>query len=466
MRFKKLGQIELILFVLGVIYASLSTNFLISLSAITVPFILIRLLWKENESPLLLFAFLMQWLAITIKVFYANYANTLFDDIDLHRYPDFIEKAYYLALGGLVSMALGAHLVIRSFNLQDNKPMLYYTKEFNKNKLIRLYILTIIATPILLRLSFSLGGLQQPVTKIIEYKWSLFYIFLLYSFENNSAKIFISIFLIEFILSLTGFFSAFKDYFLVGGIGITVIYKNRFKISYLLPCIVLIIGAIYMLIAWSYIKPAYRAFLNEGTSKQINLKSNTESLSKIIDLTTSIDSTAIKEGFESIINRISYIDFLSGTLSNVPSQVAHTEGELWKGALEKVLKPRLFFPGKAAIDDSEKARLYTGSTYAGADQGTSISLGYYAESYVDFGETGMIYMLFVFGLLIGFIYRYVMIKSPNILIGTALLIPFFFTIYGYEKALDKIFAALFLYLIVYIIIKSFFLEKILAYLRE
>lgn len=465
-KFKKFGEKEILLLVVSLVYAFLSFNVSLTLWAVIVPFILMKLTWREREAPLLFFAMLMQWLAITAKVFYANYGNMAFDDPYLHRYPDQVIKAYYFALISLVSLSLGIHLAIRSYSNKSDTSLLDHTAGFKEGKLARLYILTVLFYPIIFRVAFSLGGLHQPILKLIEYKWSIFFIFLLFAFHTNHKKIFLTIFFTEFVLSLTGFFSAFKDYFLIAGIGGIVIFKDKFKAIYILPTLIIIGSAIYMLLAWSYIKPAYRTYLNDGTAQQISVRSTSESLGKMYELVSSIDSTAISEGFEITVDRVSYIDFLSATMSNVPSQVKHTDGKLWLNAIEKVLKPRLFFPDKEVIDDSAKTRLYTGSAYAGAEEGASISLGYFAESYVDFGEIGMIIVLFAHGILIGLVYRYVMVNSPDKLIGTALLIPFFFTINSYENALDKNFVAIVLYLVFFIVFKNFILKKMLTYLKS
>ena len=64
----------------------------------------------------------------------------------------------------------------------------------------------------------------------------------------------------------------------------------------------------------------------------------------------------------------------------------------------------LFFPDKEVIDDLVRTNLYTGGV-AGISEGTSISLGYVAESYIDFGPIGMFPALFLIGLMFGRIYR-------------------------------------------------------------
>jgi hypothetical protein len=67
--------------------------------------------------------------------------------------------------------------------------------------------------------------------------------------------------------------------------------------------------------------------------------------------------------------------------------------------------PRLFFPNKDVLDDSAETSYFTGYEVAGADQGTSISIGYIGESYIDFGRIGMFVPIFMMGLFFGGVYR-------------------------------------------------------------
>jgi hypothetical protein len=109
-------------------------------------------------------------------------------------------------------------------------------------------------------------------------------------------------------------------------------------------------------------------------------------------------------------------------MKNVPRNLPYENGNLWMEALEHAAMPRLFFPNKPAIDDSDRTRLYTGLDVSGADQGTSIGLGYVAESYIDFGSVLMFAPIFGLGLFYGFIYRLFAIRAKERLLGTGIAV--------------------------------------------
>ena len=122
---------------------------------------------------------------------------------------------------------------------------------------------------------------------------------------------------------------------------------------------------------------------------------------------------------------MSYVEFLALTMKQVPTYIPHENGNLFISALEHILKPRILFPDKKPIYDSELTSKYTGVQFAGAEQGTSFSLGTVAESYVDFGKYYMFIPIFFFGLWIGWMYKYFIVNGYNIIWGMCYSAPIF-----------------------------------------
>ena len=84
--------------------------------------------------------------------------------------------------------------------------------------------------------------------------------------------------------------------------------------------------------------------------------------------------------------------------------VPHEGGAILWDSVSRPFMPRLFFPNKPVIDDTVRTNFYTAGA-AGNSPGTSISLGWAAEMYIDFGTYGMLIASLVIGLLYGRIYR-------------------------------------------------------------
>ena len=66
---------------------------------------------------------------------------------------------------------------------------------------------------------------------------------------------------------------------------------------------------------------------------------------------------------------MAYTSFFAMALQHVPTVVPHEQGALWWGNLMHILQPRMFFPDKPMIEDSELTIKYTGEMVAGLEQG-------------------------------------------------------------------------------------------------
>ena len=133
-----------------------------------------------------------------------------------------------------------------------------------------------------------------------------------------------------------------------------------------------------------------------------------ESASKLFDMTPA----QFGDSLVRLVERVTYVFYFGQTMEMVPAHIAYEHGRLWREAVGRALVPRLLDPSKAVIDDSERTSYYTGNRVAGAEEGASISLGYLAESYIDFGPVGMMGPLFLWGLFAGWVYR-VLIRSTR-----------------------------------------------------
>jgi len=126
-------------------------------------------------------------------------------------------------------------------------------------------------------------------------------------------------------------------------------------------------------------------------------------------------------------------------LNRVPAELPFRDGEQLFTAIEHVLVPRLLNPGKAPLpSDSELTAYYTANPFLLMRTGTSISLGYVTELYIDFGVFGIPAAGLLLGLLLGAVTlafrRYV--ESPAI--GMALTCSVLLSARLFETSLPKL----------------------------
>jgi hypothetical protein len=127
---------------------------------------------------------------------------------------------------------------------------------------------------------------------------------------------------------------------------------------------------------------------------------------------------------QDLADRISYVDFFGRALVMVPGRIPHEDGGLWGGAVTHILMPRLFFPDKPVLlSDSISTNKYTGLHFGGDEVGTSVSIGYVAESYIDFGSFWMFAPVLAMGYLLGGMYHFfVSRRSMPLFIGYGLAV--------------------------------------------
>ncbi len=162
-----------------------------------------------------------------------------------------------------------------------------------------------------------------------------------------------------------------------------------------------------------------------------------EALAYLVDHVSALSGEDIVAGLVPMFERISYVDYFASTIEYVPSVLPHENGELWKTAMLHVLQPRLLFPSKPSLpSDSDVTARYTGLYVAG--EGTSISIGYMGESYIDFGRVGMFAPILLIGVLWGLLYAYFLRKPRYVLLGYAFATALLVNAYQLEIASIKL----------------------------
>jgi hypothetical protein len=408
-------------------------NPLATLAAILFLPVAIKLLYRKNEPPILCIAILLQWLQVTIKIFFADIYRLDFPTG--FEYPGHVQQAYYSSLFGLLVMSVGIFLTLRRTPVFETNRLREIVQRYSIKRITLLYLAAVIISPILLKFGSLAGGVQQFVVKIVDLKWSLLFIFYMIVFlKQEGKKTFYIIILGEIILSLTGYFSSFKDYFLVLALGFLMLHQ---QLKFKQVLVMVIAGTILfnLFVVWTYIKPEYRAYLTGGRFSQQVQVQNGDALNRLTQLAFKMDTASYRKGTRMLLERISYIDYYSASIGYVPGSVPYEKGKLWWGATTNIFMPRLLFPDKPVLDDSKRLNKYTGLSMYGAEKGVSISLGYMAESYVDFGSWLMFIPVFLFGILVGSMFKYIV---RSVLWGYAFLMPLFFNLNVFEVALDKL----------------------------
>ena len=398
-------------------FGAFSANPAVTPVAVLILPVLASLLWFPSEPPVLLFACGMQWLQAAVAIFYTDFYFQPFSAM-----PGGAEliEATWLSLIGVLVVAIGMRLALIRRRTGIARQLEHETRLLQPPAIFAWYLAAFVVFYFGGRFAWSFPSLAQPLLATMTLKWVLVFLltYAVLVHRRNYALLGIVVCL-EFFTGLLGFFSSFKNVFFVL---IVVLPTARFVFRgwRLVQCC--IVGALLLAfgVIWTVIKSDYREFLNQGTGQQTVLVPVPERIGKLSELISGLDRRSLDEGLEMMILRVSYISYFAMTLAHVPENVPHENGALWFGAIKHVLTPRLLFPNKPSIDDSARTEKYAGVQVSGAEQGTSISLGYVAESYIDFGLKGMFAPILILGLFYGLIYRFFADHQPYRVLGLAM----------------------------------------------
>ena len=141
----------------------------------------------------------------------------------------------------------------------------------------------------------------------------------------------------------------------------------------------------------------------------------------------------------------------------------------WRDALGHVFQPRFLFPEKESLSDSDVyLRLIRADPAEQARTGTSISVGYIAEMYVDMGFPGMLVGIFASGILLSLIVKYFMstplpwMLREGIIMGLAYMMAGT----GIEISLPKFLGAMVMFFLVWSLIAKFALPIAMNWLDK
>ncbi len=456
-----LKKITFIWLLAGLLFAFSSENTLLTLAAFGIVPLFFKLHWSPGQYPILLFILGMQWLQVTMKIFHANAIGEPVENLFV---SSSITQAIWYSMAGLFVLALGmrAGAGVRSHTVQTFNRM----NEFSLRQLWYAYLISMLAGILLKAIVFAIPQLTQILLPLLNIRW-VFFLLLFTSVllkRKGYQMIFIAV-AFEVIIGFTGYFSQFKTvfyYLLVGYFAIRPhIGKREAILGSLMLSLVLLLS-----LFWTSVKVDYRDFLNQGTGQQTVNRTVEERFSWLGNAVFDDNQSSIGDSAEKLASRIAYTDFFGYTILWVPSRVDYQYGAVWGAALRHIFQPRLLFPDKPRLpSDSEQTMQFTGQLLASGEQGTSISIGYMGESYIDFGFPGMLIPIFIVGLLYGFIYRYFILRENGNGIASVLVVVCLMSVIQLEMHSVKLLGSVVMTFIVYALSLKYLVPLFLPLLK-
>jgi hypothetical protein len=390
---RDLGAIGLVL-----LFGLLAGDWVASLG-LAVLFIGWKYLTREPGPPIVAAVFSLQWLQVMAAVIYLAISGREIGDMRNVNYRPMM----LVGLGCVVALFSAFYFAAGFSRFKRYSPGKPNLLPWSTNRIAAIYLATVAGSGVLQELAWSTPGLTQPLLVFSRIRYIFLYFLVTRLISQKMRWPWIAgILFTELMLGFTGFFAEFREPLVVVGIAILGTMDRKRAKTWVLVGSLVALG-VMSAIVWTAIKPIIRS--NYATTV-----SRTERLGAALTITGATFTTGAplwKYHVDAMISRIWAIYFPALALERVPSVLPHENGRIIWGALQNVFAPRMFFPDKAVLpSQSDEVRKYAGVWVAGRETNTSYAFGYAAESYVDFGVPLMFGPIFIWGLLLGFAYRW------------------------------------------------------------
>jgi hypothetical protein len=352
---------------------------------------------SEEGPPVLALAATMQWVSVTIGLFYNLLTGRTLEAIARSDYRYMVLLGLGCVTATIIGLALGRHLIARLKPPQSVRPAHALTFK----TLLAVYVVFTAFLSAVRITDVDLGGLAMAAVAMTYLRLGLVYLIFRRMVGRGEWYYVAALLVVEVVLGISGFYAGFKEPLIMAALAFLE-YFDRRNLRHWVS--IMSIGALMVMlgIVWMGVRVEYRARYMEDERFQNNRSARIDSLTEAVHKWMSQDTGAFLRTVDSFVERMWTIYYPALAVDRVPSVLPHTNGKLMAETLRFVFEPRILFPDKPYIvSDSQMVRKYSGVFVAGEEQNTDIAFGYAAESYIDYGVPGMFLPALIWGLFIG-----------------------------------------------------------------
>lgn len=361
------------------------------------------LLWPQNDSPILFMPFALQWLQVAVKPIETALTGQPLQDFA--EYREALAPGAWLGIAGIAALGLGMFVGRGPSRYDWNRSLARDAIEvWPQGVVVQIALFLIVAGHFLAVVAVAAGPARQILLAFAGARHAgLFLLAYWCLLRQRSLGLLAAVSVVEVVLGLTGFFADFRESVLTLLVAAAAARPRLNPRGFLMMSLAVLV-TLGVTIFWSAMKQDYRDFLNQGTGQQQVEQPIAARLGYLGNAADEFNGNQFQKGLRALTIRESYIDVLAATLDHVPEEVPFENGRLLKADILNMVEPRIFFPEKPPTpDDSIIAYHYTGLRFDLA-VGTSVSIGYLGELYIDYGKVGAVIGAFVIGLIAGRIY--------------------------------------------------------------
>lgn len=414
-----------------------------------VPWLTLSIVAKPTMPAAVVYIFLWQW-----SQAYARVLQSMVDGeaLGAGAFGSGVVSAYWYMLASLVVLACVFRAMLGGIPAPTPEDENAH-REWRPVDLFMLYCATLVLAVACTYATRLIPGLSQQFEAVSRLKIvAEFLLFVTVLSTGRGGKFMLAAVLVEILIGFSGLLSDFRGVFVYLLIA-AIASRLALRIGSILGGILWLTVLMTLALFWTAVKMDYRDFATGGEESQhINVPLS-DRLAYLGSAAISPGSIDWSDASYALLSRFAYVDIFG---SVIDYQHMAREGappaRQWGDAFDHVFRPRIFFPGKASLSDSEVFARLTGADPLEVIRGTtSISVGYMAENYADLGFPGMLLGMAGVGLMIAAVIRHFMKSRLPWMVRQGIVLAFVYNVAGsgVEMSLPKLFGATIMFFLVY-----------------
>lgn len=388
----------------------------------------------QRSYPVLVWVVGFNWLGTVAAIFGADLVGLELSDVYL---GDYRLQAVNLSLAALVFYAAGIALSTRVGGglrkLAQGRVAESGRRVVTIQNGVIAYFGSLAVSEIASFIVSNIPQLQQPLMVLYLLKFICIYLVAVTVFSEGRGSLWLIVILaVEVVSGLTSFFGTFKEAFFLVLIALVAVGR-RPSVRMWAFGIASALVVLFLSLMWTAVKPEYRRWVSGYTGEQIIVRTFDERVGWMADHLIDLNFD-FWNSLETMIGRVDSTSVFAQYLARIDSGIEIDIAGRYAGGIEHVVMPRILFPDKDALDDSAVTSAMTGRII---DKSTSISIGYVAEAFHDFGPRWMFLPILFVGMAVGAVGRYFMSRDAPFLVRQAFTATALFSFFQFGTNFNK-----------------------------
>jgi len=313
------------------------------------PYILVTIVDRPRMPSIILYYLLWVWVQAAARVLVAALDDESLGD---GLYGSDVYRAFWYSMASLVVLAITFRITLGGLPWPSDEQLSEH-RRWPPMMLFYIYLASAALSFVLAPLAALSGAISQPLLALGSLKYVvMFMLFANVLSTGSNLKLLLAVVLIEIVTGFTGLFSGFKTVFIVlllAALSLRIVLRGINILAGIAVFVVLLGLGVF----WTAVKSEYRGVATGYSDSQAVQSTLTDRASVLIGKAIRPGEIEWGAATDQLLRRIAYIDFFGAAIGVSETAPEPETFARWRDALEHVAKPRILFPEKAALDDTE-----------------------------------------------------------------------------------------------------------------